>query len=458
MISKNLISSLILVIFLFLVVGISKVLSLSLSSDKYTIFKTENQGFKFYTLNNKEALYSRDSSKDLQYSIDIKRLACDQTLNDECGREVSNSNVGAYAYDIVRKDNLGDSLSYGFLFKGYVRYQLPPGKQPARYIRDPSMDIIVTTKAFSASPWQRFPYYGDYKVYKRAPCDLSDLQSYECQNLGVFRASSTENILYDLQFSNPFRVNNVREGTIGFYAQAFSVTKPVFSFSKLFAQSPQIDSEPNQVVTNEVFRQLLISSLYRQDYFELLVDHNLWIEPSKDLASIIFKGSSPYQYLDLTDPSSASYTFGYNCPAGENNFPCKNEVYVFGFPVYGSDNDSGYFFRDFIRDYFNGQVNQFISMDISGRSGDWNVKLCFDNNLKKVYGQVIKIRDEDHGNGNFQGLPNQGYEIFSNGKIRLTVDTNDGPGDIKIYLKRIPFVNRTCANLGGFQELISYSW
>lgn len=441
--NKILIRLIILIGFLFLGIGINKVLSLSLSQEKYTLFKTENQGFKFYTLNNKEALYSRDSSKDLQYSIDIKRLACDQTLNDECGREVSNSNVGAYAYDIVRKDNLGDSLSYGFLFKGYVRYQLPPGRQSARYIRDPSMDIIVTTKAFSASPWQRFPYYGDYKVYKRAPCDLSDLQSYECQNLGVFRASSTENILYDLQFSNPFRVNNVREGTIGFYAQAFSVTKPVFSFSKLFAQSPQIDSEPNQVVTNEVFRQLLISSLYRQDYFELIVDHNLWIQPLKDVAKVRFWGSSP----DWSEFEKAK-----NCPAGQYNFPCEDEVDVYGFPVGLSDSGQNVFFKNFINGYLKGQANINLRINISGRSGDWTVNLCFDNFLKKVYAGVYKIRDEDYGNHN------QGYEIFSDGRIRLAVDTNNGPDDVKIYLKRVPFINRTCSNLG-YQELLpGYSW
>lgn len=435
---------------IFLSIGVTKVLSLSLPVGKYTVFKTENQGFKFYSINVDSSYYSA-SSRDIRGEVYINRLACDRELNkDECGQRVPNSNVGPYAYDIIHNSN-------GWLFKGYVRYLLPPGRQPAEYIRDPSMDIIVTNKEFSASPWQRFPYYGDYKIYKRAPCDRLDESSYDCQ-IG-FHASSTETTLYDLHFSNPFKRNpNDRSGQIGFYARAFSTQKPVYSFSKLFAQPPEIDSDPNQLVTNEVFRQLLISSLYRQDYFELFVDHYLWIKPLKESAEIYFYGSSPYQYIYQNGVYDQGYIFGAGCPAGENNFPCKLLAYVFGFPVSGSDTSEGYFFRDFIKNYFKGQINQFISMNISGRSGDWNVNLCFDNNLKKIYGQVTKIRDEDHGNGNFNSFPNQGYTIFSDGRIKLTVDTNNGPGDVKIYLKRTPFINRTCANLGGYQQILDYSW
>lgn len=434
--------SLLLLLFLG-IIGANEVLSFSFFPERYTLFKTENQGFKFYSLNER-ALYSRDDSKTIEnpqtkrgIEIEIKRLTCDQNHNDECDKRIPNSNVGLYAYDVV-KNNKGN------FFKAYIRETLPSGRQPSNYIRNPSMDIFVTAKEFSA-PFLRFPYYGDYKIYKRAPCDKLDQSSWECLSLGSFFASSSENTLYDLHFSNPFRNNDIREGMIGFYAKAFSTTKPTYSFSQLFVKSPQIDSDRNQVITNEIFRQLLISSLYRNDFFELVVDHNLWISPSTRTASIVFYGTSP---------SWNNYVEGHNCPiTGKkipNVFPCRNEINVFGFPLGSSDDGAGYFFRDFVKNYFKDQINHLIRINVSGRSGDWDVSLCYDNNSKKIFAEVTKIRDEDKGAGDV------GYGFFSDGRIRLAVDTNDDEGSVKVYIRRVPFINRSCISIGNYQELINY--
>ncbi|MCS7200962.1 MAG: hypothetical protein NZ822_02350, partial [Patescibacteria group bacterium] len=346
--------------------------------------------------------------------------------------QVSSTDVGTFGYDVVK---LNDRVSY--LFKGYVLYKLPSdSREPASYVRDPSLDIFVTPEQFSFNPYDNryYPYYGDYKIGKRAPCDSGDIIRYDCP--ASFRTTSTEEVLYDVQFSNPFKNNpSLRMGNIAIFTTAFSNLNPALSFAKLFAQSPTFDSENSQVVTNEVFRQLLISSLYSREYFELIIDHNLWIQPSKEVGSVVFWGSS------------SDGRGGHNCPAGANNFPCKNEINIYGFPLAGIDGGSGYFFRNLLKNYFKGNANINLIVKISGRSGDGQVNLCFDNNLKKVYYDLLIIRDVGGG----------GYDVFSDGRIRLGVDTNGGPGDVKIYIYRVPFINRTCANLG-YQELMNYSW
>lgn len=437
----------IIVFFFFLVIvlistfNVSSAQPIKTSLVKFTLFKTQNDGFRFYKITKTDNIYTRDSSKDYRFTINIQRLACDITLENDCDNKVSNSDIGPYAYDI---ENMGYS---DYLFKGYVRYFRPSAsRQAAGYVRDPSLDIFVTNEQFSFSPFSPddYPYFGKYKIGKRAPCDLNNQIAYECAQLGSFRASSTEKTLYDIQFNNPFRNNpSLRNGEISIFAQAFSTRIPVYYLAKIFSQSPTIDAEDNQVVTNDVFRLLFISSLYGyKDYFELVVDHNLWIQPSKEAATVRFWGSSP---------DWNGFIRAHNCPAGQYNFPCENEINVYGFPVEASDSGRNVLFKNFINGYLKGQSNINLIINVSGRSGDWKVNLCFDNYLKKVYTNVYRIRDVDYGNRN------QGYEIFTDGKIRLAVDTNNNEGDVKIYVKRVPYINRTCSNLG-YQELLDYSW
>lgn len=424
------------------------------NSTKFTVFNSENEGFKFYLFKNSNSFYSRDRSKDIsETTIEVARLSCDQNISqDECGKKVSNSDIGEYAYDIYK---IPDAFSEAYVFKGYKK--IPSGnRQSPLYVRYKYLDMYFSSKEFTLP---ELSYYGLKLTGKRASCDTDDLQLYECRNNGLY-ASSTENILYDLQLSNPFRkTSNLRRGDISYSAQAFSKSGlPVYAYANVFASQPNVNSQSNQLVNNELFRALLFSLLQRQEYFELIVDHNLWIQPNKSKSLIRFYGTSPKKYIwdSIKERYDQGYKEGDNCPSGKDNFSCTLTIPVFGFSVADLEffSQAG---KKLIDDYLQGLIGQLIQLRVSGRSGDWIVNLCFDNQLKEIYSQVTKLRDENYGNGNYDGLPNQGYSSSTDGQIRLTVDTNDGPGEVKIYLGRYPYFNATCYQQG-MDKLMNYTW
>lgn len=420
---------------------------------KFTVFKTENEGFKFYLFKNSNSFYSRNQSKDVpRTSVEVFRLSCDQDISkDECGTTIDNADVGEYGYDIY---TIPDGFSYAYMFKGYKKIT-SSGRQTPIYVRDKSSDMYFSSKEFTLP---QVSYYGLRLTGERAPCDKNDELLYECVGSNV-NATSTENILYDLQLSNPFRRDrNLRSGEVAYIAQSFSKSgSPVYAYAPMFASQPDVNSQTNQLVNNELFRALLFSFLQHREYFELIVDHNLWIQTYKNKSLIRFYGTSPYKYIrDATGNYYTGYEEGDNCPSGKNNFSCTLTIPVFGFYVADLDyfDQAG---KKLVNDYLKGVIGQLIRLRVSGRSGDWIVDLCFDNQLKKIYSKVSKLRDDDYGNGNFNSFPNQGYSYSDDGQIRLTVDTNDGSDEVKIYLERYPYFNTTCYQQG-MKKLNDYNW
>jgi len=155
-------------------------LSAQQTQQKYTVFKTENQGFKFVKKDivGYEYKWVEDPSQNKSYTTGpFYRLTCDKEWNEAECRDIiptsspiaSDANV---AYDI---DGGCNWQNCWVNYRGYV-YIASSGRQPSGYYRDKSLDFGVAYNSDKREFW----YPGkEGQVGELASCD-NDWNNFEC--------------------------------------------------------------------------------------------------------------------------------------------------------------------------------------------------------------------------------------------------------------------------------------
>jgi len=303
-------------------------LSAQQTQQKYTVFKTENQGFKFVKKDIVGYKYKwvEDPSRSKSYITGpFYQLPCDRKWDTaECGDIVpmpspiaSDANV---AYDIDGGCNWQKTCWINY--RGYV-YRSSSGRQPSGYYRDISLDFGVDYNSDKLGFW----YPGKALNAKElAVCD-DKWNDFECLSKTPYTDKGEG---YDVKI---YKVGN----RIILEAKYVKVTSsPIFSDvpAPIFAQTPTTTSPGNQVVTKEYVDNNLVTKeyvdnnfvkrppLYTGDIFskyqttEVWTDHFIKVNPfiRTYYARIEFLGQGP------------GGEDGKNCALGPLYFDCVSYI------------------------------------------------------------------------------------------------------------------------------------
>ncbi len=297
-----------------------QLLSAQQTQQKYTVFKTENQGFKFIKKDivGYEYKWVEDPSRSRLYITGpFYQLPCDKKWNEaECPNIVpmsspiaSDANV---AYDI---DGGCNWQNCWINYRGYV-YRASSGGQPSGYYRDASLDFGVDYNSNERKFW----YPGKSgKVGELALCDRS-WSEFEC--LGKKEAQGS-NDGYDVKI---YAVGN----KITLEAKYVKVTSlPIFyeALAPIFAQTPNEYSLGNQVATKEYVDSKSGISIIEEDIQTgvkytisgpiCAEEYGVYIyEKNGNYGEIYFTsmtGRSNYFHLNLDNREGGRWFVNYNC-------------------------------------------------------------------------------------------------------------------------------------------------
>jgi len=223
--------------------------ALSQTAQKYTVFKTENEGFKFVKKIIVDYNYKwvEVPSKNKSYtSGPIYQLPCGKDWSESCGDFyprpspiATDTNV---AYDI---DEGCSGQRCWKMYKGYVYYTTLNG-----YYRDSSLDFGVdyNTRKF----W--YPGKSGQVSEGMATCDF-DWNKFECLNERAYQFDLEG---YDVKIYKDDK-NKLKGYKITIEAKYVKPNiGPIYNytFAPIFAQTPTTTSPGNQVVTKEYLHSI----------------------------------------------------------------------------------------------------------------------------------------------------------------------------------------------------------